>query len=223
MIKAIFFDAAGILYTRSGHTEDFALELLIKGKFSTDPTQEQFTRQLELRSQANQGLITPLEYWDHFLLIRGVQNPQQRDDFSTEIMNYSNDIIPVPGARETLAGLKKKGFLLGIITDTMYPIEWKMRRLEKAGVAEFIDFVACSTELGVHKPDPAIYAHAIKQGNLMNGESVFVGHLGTELEGARRAGMFTIAIDHDLEARADHYCQSISELLDLPILHRIQT
>ena len=28
MIKAIFFDAAGILYTRGGHTEEFALNLL---------------------------------------------------------------------------------------------------------------------------------------------------------------------------------------------------
>ncbi len=33
MIKAIFFDAAGILYTRAGHTEEFALNLLQDGGF----------------------------------------------------------------------------------------------------------------------------------------------------------------------------------------------
>jgi len=222
MIKAIFFDAAGILYTRPGHTEDFALDLLQTRGFSSKPTSDQITSEIKLRSQANQGLISPFEYWDEFLMIRGVQNPQTRKDFSTEIMNYSNDVQPVLGAREALSRLKEKGFILGIITDTMYPIEWKMRRLEKAGVAEYIDIVACSTELGVHKPDPAIYAHAVKQGNLDDGESVFVGHLGIELTGAHLAGMLTVAIDHDPGAKADYYCKSILELLDLPILQITQ-
>ena len=103
---------------------------------------------MELKSQANQGTVTHDVYWDQFLLMRGVNDPQQRKEFSTRIINYSNDILPIPGAREALLKMKERGFLLGIITDTMYPVEWKMRRLEKAGVAEFIDIVACSTDLG---------------------------------------------------------------------------
>ena len=84
--------------------------------------------------------------------------------------------------------MKQKGIRLGIITDTMYPVEWKMRRLEKAGVAEFIEIVACSTSIGAHKPDPAVYAYALDQANLSQGESAFVGHLGIELEGAKKVG-----------------------------------
>ncbi len=220
MIKAIFFDAAGILYTRSGPTEAYALRLLRNKGFTIDPSTDQTKSQLALRSQANQGVVSHNTYWDRFLLIRGIHDPQQRKDLTAQIIHYSNEVQPVPGARETLAELKQQGILLGIITDTMYPVEWKMRRLEKAGVAEFIDIVACSTDLGVHKPDPAIYLYAIQQAHLTPEETAFVGHLGIELQGAQGAGMTTIAIGHDPGAVADYYCQSLLELLNLPALQK---
>ena len=218
MIKAIFFDAAGILYTRSGHTEEFALNLLQNKGFTYTLDPDQLEALLALKSQANQGEIGYKEYWDQFLLLRQVMDPGQRKELTLQIITYSNDVQPVPGAREALTQLKQRGLSLGIITDTMYPIEWKMGRLEKAGVAEFIDVIACSTELGAHKPDPAVYFYALQQAKLTPGESIFVGHLGIELSGAHRAGMVTVAIDHDPNAKADYYCGSLTDILSLPIL-----
>jgi FMN phosphatase YigB (HAD superfamily) len=223
MIKAIFFDAAGILYTRGGPTETFALSLLRDEGFATELSPQNLESQLALRSQANLGVISHEAYWDKFLSTRGVLDPQQRKAFAVKIVNYSNDVQPIPGVRDALVGLKQRGFLLGIITDTMYPVEWKMRRLKKAGVAEFIDVVACSTALGAHKPDQAVYIYALQQAHLTPHESAFVGHLGIELQGAHEAGMITIAINHDLDAKADYYCSSLSDLLTLPALARPQT
>lgn len=217
MIKAIFFDAAGILYTRGGHTEAYALNLLRKNGYPTEVKPDQYSRQMELRSRANEGTVSHDVYWDQFLLMRGVRDPQLRKEYATEIIDYSNDVQPINGAKEALLQMKQKGVQLGIITDTMYPVEWKMRRLEKAGVAEFIEIVACSTSIGAHKPDPAVYAYAIEQANLAPGQSAFVGHLGIELEGAKKAGMITIAVDNDADAVADYYCHSLIDILDLPI------
>ncbi len=219
MIKVIFFDAAGILYTRGGHTEAYALNLLQKNGFSTVVKPDQYSHQMELRSQANAGAVSHDVYWDQFLLMRGVLDPQLRKEYATEIIDYSNDVQPVSGAKEALTKLKQKGILLGIITDTMYPLEWKMRRLKKAGVAEFIEIVACSTEIGAHKPDPAVYAYALEQAHLAQCESAFVGHLGVELEGAKKAGMTTIAVDHDMDAKADFYCHCLNDILALPIFN----
>ncbi|PKO01341.1 MAG: hypothetical protein CVU42_00610 [Chloroflexi bacterium HGW-Chloroflexi-4] len=219
MIKAIFFDAAGILYTRSGTTEEFANKTLKEKGYATEISVEEMEKQLKLRSKANEGSISHDVYWDQWLSMRKVTDPDQRKMLTAEIVNYSNAIQPMPGAKEALAQLKQKGIPMGIITDTMYPLEWKMRRLEKAGVAEFIDIVACSTDLGAHKPDPLVYSYAIQQAKLTPEETAFVGHLGVELEGAQKAGMTTIAINHDEGTKADFFCNS---LLDLPSLSIFQ-
>jgi FMN phosphatase YigB (HAD superfamily) len=220
MIKGIFFDAAGILYTRVGPTEEYALNLLQESGFCCEISPADFKKQTALHSQASQGRISYVTYWDQFLLMRGVLDPQQRKACSTKIIDHSNDVHPTAGGVDALAALKQRGFLLGIITNTMYPVEWKMHRLEKAGVAEFIDVITCSTVLEAHKPDPTVYENAIGQAHLLLCESAFVGHRGIELHGAHEAGMVTIAINQDPETKADYYCSSLIDLLTLPILER---
>ena len=222
MIKAIFFDAAGILYTRQAHTEEYVLQRLQEEGVSTTIPEAMLQNQLELRSQANQGLVSHVVYWDRYLSLRGVINDQYRQEFISDIVNFSNNVQPIPGVRETLAELKRRGFLLGIITDTMYPLEWKMRRLEKVDVADLIDIVACSSDLGVHKPDPVIYSHALQQAHLSPGEAAFVGHLGIELQGAHAAGMVTISVDPDLGEPADYRCRALPEVLTFPIMQATQ-
>ena len=221
MIKGIFFDAAGVLYCRARPTEDFALGLLRNGGFSIDVTSEDLTHLLALRAQANQGQVNHEAYWDQFLMMHGVADPYLRQTFITRIIDYSNDVLPVPGAREALQGLKQRSFLLGIVTDTMYPLEWKRRRLEKVGVAEYIDVIACSTVIGVHKPDSGMYLNALQQAHLSPDESAFVGHLAIELRGAHNAGMVTVAVNFEPDAVADYYCKSLLDLLNVPIFNGI--
>lgn len=217
MIKAVFFDAAGILYTRSGPTETYALALLKEKGFSVEISGELKDELMNIRALANQGKIGHDVYWEKFLEARNVTDPDQRREMQKQIVDYSNNVQPMDGASEALSQLKQKGLRLGIITDTMYPVEWKMRRLEKVGVAHFIDIVACSTDLGAHKPDPVVYTYAINQAGLRPEETAFVGHLGSELSGAHQAGMVTIAFNNDTRVKADHFCTSLGELPGLPI------
>jgi HAD superfamily hydrolase (TIGR01509 family) len=221
MIKGIFFDAAGILYRRATPTVDFAMELLRNGGFSMDIPSEDQSQLLAYREQANLGRVNHEAFWDRFLIMHGVADTNLRQSFITRIIDYSDNVVPVPGAREALQGLKQRNYLLGIVTDTMYPLEWKIRRLEKVGVAEFIDVIACSTAIGVHKPDPGMYLNAIQQARLAPDESAFVGHLGIELWGAHNAGMVTVAVNSNADAVADYYCKSILDLLSIPIFHAI--
>jgi len=220
MIKGIFFDAGGVLYRRSEPTENYALNLLKQEGFSTDLSSEDIERKMALRTQANEGRVSYYAYWDQFLLMHGVTNPEQRKTLFGQIIDYSNSVLPIPGSKEALMGLKQRGFILGVVTDTMYPIEWKMRRLEKVGVAEFIDAVACSTVLGAHKPDPTMYLNALQQAHLTPSESAFVGHVTVELEGARKAGMMTVAVNYDPDAKADYYCKTMLDLLNVPIFQK---
>jgi putative hydrolase of the HAD superfamily len=217
MIKGIFFDAGGILYQRLSPTADFAVKLIKQVNFSAELTAKESQDLEAMRVQASQGQTGHEAYWQQFLQLHGVKNSEQRKEMVKQITHYSNNVLPVPGCREALAGLKQRNFILGIVTDTIYPLEWKMLRLAKAGVAGFINVVACSTVLGMHKPDPAIYMNALQQVNLTPAESAFVGHNAEELEGAHLAGMVTIAVNYEPGVQADYYCQSMLDLLDVPI------
>lgn len=217
MIKAVFFDAAGILYTRAGPTEAFAMDLLQNAGYLDEPAPEIRSQLLDIRSDANGGKVDHQEYWNAYLLAWKVNNPDERGMYIHQIVQYSNDVQPITGARQALLVLKSRNLKLGIITDTMYPVEWKMARLQKAGVADLIDIVSCSTSLGTHKPDPAVYQFAITQTPFHPAECAFVGHAGVELDGARSTGMVTIAINQDADSVADYYCESLLDLPELPI------
>ncbi|HOG48009.1 MAG TPA: HAD family hydrolase [Anaerolineae bacterium] len=216
-VKGVFFDAGGIFYRRPASKHKYVAGMLEAQGFVVELTGQERLREQWLRAQATRGQISPDQYWDECLLMHGVVAAAQRRAMIEQINEYSNHIEPIAGGREALAGLKQRGFILGIITDTMHPLERKMRWLGEVGVSEFIDVMACSTALGMRKPNPAIYLNAVQQARLTPSESAFVGHDTWELEGARKAGMATVAVHHDATAQADYYARSLVDLLNVPI------
>jgi HAD superfamily hydrolase (TIGR01509 family) len=216
-IRGILFDAAGVFYRRPASTGRYVAKLVEGLGFSMELTVQDRRRQKALRSQANRGHLSPDEYWDQVLQMAGVADPAERRALLGQIEAYSDRVLPVPGGREALAGLKRRGFLLGIVTDTIYPIERKMRWLDRVGIAEFIDVVACSTVVGAHKPDAVIYLDALQQAHLTPDQAAFVGHDADELEGAHKAGMATVAVNHEPGTKADYYARSLLDLLNVPI------
>ena len=222
-IKGIFFDAADVLYERPVSTGSYLAQLLEGKGLPAELSAEDQARQHTLRSLAKRGLISHDRYWDRVLEMHGIADAEERRILTVEIDEVSNRVLPIPGTREALAGLKRRGFAVGVVTDTMHSIEHKMRWLEQVGVAEFVDVVACSTVLGAHKPEPVMYLNAVKQAGLTPGESAFVGHRADEIDGARRAGLATVAVNYDPDAKADYYAQSLPDLLNVPIFqHSIE-
>lgn len=216
-IKGIFFDAADVLYVRPVSTGKYLTRLLEEKGLPTGLSADNQTRQKTLRSLAKRGLISHDRYWDQVLEMHGIADAEERRLLTVEIDQVSNHVVPVPGAREALAELKQRGFVVGVVTDTMHSIEHKMCWLEQVGVAEFVDLVACSTVLGAHKPEPVMYLNAVKQAGIMPDESAFVGHRADEVEGARQAGLATVGVNYDPDVKADYYTQSLLDLLNVPI------
>ena len=216
-IRGIFFDAAGVFYDRTETTGTFAKRRVAALGYPDRLSNDQDRRKQQVHVLANEGRITHEAYWDEILEMYGVRDLEVRNRLRKEILAHTFDVFAYPGGRDAMAGLQARGFSLGIVTDTIYPVEWKMAWLEKVGVAEFITIVACSSVLGAHKPQPEMYLHAVRQAGLTPANSAFVGHDAGELEGARRAGLATVAVNYDQEARADYYAGSLLGLLDVPI------
>src|SRR5437764_13110626 len=69
-----------------------------------------------------------------------------------------------PGARETLAKLEATGVGRALVCDTgMTPGRVVRTMLEDLGLEPHLEFLAFSDEVGVPKPDPAIFAKALAE------------------------------------------------------------
>jgi len=66
--------------------------------------------------------------------------------------------------------------------------------LSTLGLAEFFDAVLVSGDTGVKKPDPRIFALALKRTQLQPHEAVYVGDTSEDIRGARAAGLCPVLI-----------------------------
>jgi putative hydrolase of the HAD superfamily len=93
-----------------------------------------------------------------------------------------------------LRELKARGVRLGIICDVGLAPSWILRSyLERHGVLDVFDHWSFSDEVGVYKPDPAIFDHALTGLGVPAGDAAHVGDLRrTDVAGAMAFGMTAV-------------------------------
>jgi len=104
-----------------------------------------------------------------------------RHDFTRRVL------VPRPGAVETLRELRRRGFLLGLISICSEEVAllW-----EETAFAGLFDTTVFSATCRLRKPDPEIYLLACRELGVEPGECLFVGDgANDELAGAERVGM----------------------------------
>ena len=72
---------------------------------------------------------------------------------------HKEDEVPYPNAEKILRYLCSQGYKIGIIANQS---PGTAERLEKWGLLKYIDVVASSAELGIAKPDRAIFDKALE-------------------------------------------------------------
>lgn len=106
----------------------------------------------------------------------------------------------IDGALELLNHLKGR-YSLSIITNG-FP-ESQHVKLKSSGIGQYFDHVFISEEVGIHKPDPRIFQHAMRQSGATSGDAcMMVGDtFQTDVFGALNAGMQAVhyAADNKVE------------------------
>ncbi len=98
-----------------------------------------------------------------------------------------------PDAVSALQALKDRGLTTGLISDCTHELPAFLPSLP---VAPLLDARVFSVEVGVCKPDPAIYLAACEQLGVEPQECVYVGDGGSrELTGAAAVGMTPVRLD----------------------------
>lgn len=94
-------------------------------------------------------------------------------------------------AVDCLRGLREKGFRLGIYTNGVS--DYGRMKLRATGVDALVDYILCSGDIGIEKPDPRGFAVLAGGMGLKPEELAFVGdHPKNDVMGAANAGMTAI-------------------------------
>jgi putative hydrolase of the HAD superfamily len=94
---------------------------------------------------------------------------------------------PAPEVAEVVLAVRRAGIRTGLLSNS-----WGEGRYERDRFAELFDAVVISGEVGLRKPQPAIYTLAASSIGVEPAACVFVDDLYHNLEPARELGMATV-------------------------------
>ena len=122
-------------------------------------------------------------------------------EYGLETLKWPKQLERVyEGVPEILTELKKR-YRLGIIANQSFGAE---QRLKDYGIYDFFDVIISSAEVGLEKPDPAIFQLALETAGCAPEEAIMIGdRLDNDIDPAAGLGMHTIWVKQGAFAYGD--------------------
>jgi putative hydrolase of the HAD superfamily len=101
-----------------------------------------------------------------------------------------------PDALETLTRTRsvRLGRKVGLVTNG--PAEVQRAKIELLGLTDHVDFALVSGEFGAAKPDPAIFVEALRLGDALPHETLFIGDSPEfDIAGAKASGLTAVWVN----------------------------
>ena len=186
-INWIFFDLGSTLIDETAADARRITEMIS----GTDIMEEAYReKRLEMIQKVLNGDLSTIDYYG-----------------LTKTPWHSEDEVPYPDVVSTLTELKQRGYKLGVVANQNYGTE---QRLKQWNLLQFFDSIAASAELGMAKPDPAIFEWALNHANCCPQNAIMVGdRMDNDIAPANRLGMHTVRLLRGLGAY--HNPQSVDE------------
>lgn len=130
-------------------------------------------------------------------------------------------VICDPRVLDGLERLRTLGWRIGVVTNGAADIQWA--KLRSSGIADRVDVVCISGEVGARKPEPSIFLEAIQRcgGHVEGREAWMVGDNPVkDIEGGRAVGLRTIWISGDFTwpqelPEPDHHVPDVRTAIEL--------
>ncbi len=123
-------------------------------------------------------------------------------EHSVSVAIFEDLRVPSFGSRHlfddvefTLQTLKQRGFSLGVVTNRYWGGQPFLADVQRFGLFDYFQpaAIAISADLGIRKPNPAIFLHTLRELNATPEESVMVGDsLFADVAGANKLGIITV-------------------------------
>jgi epoxide hydrolase-like predicted phosphatase len=182
-IKAIIFDFGGVLMrtgTPHGRREWEERLGLPTGEL------ERVVHQSGSWVRCQRGQISPEQYWQEVanrLNLASDELPQLRADY------FRDDRLD-PSLIELIKKLKAAGYCVGLLSNDSPLLEAKLR--DELNIFVLFDAVVISAQIGVMKPDAGAYRAILQRLNVPANACIFIDDAGSNIDGAREAGMIGI-------------------------------
>lgn len=229
-IKAIFFDAAGTLFTVNGsvgdiyarlareHGKDVAvtdLELGFRRYFATAPPmafpgaspEEISTLEKQWWKTLVQDVFAPLGAFPRF------------DAYFDALFAFFAQAEAwrlYPETFSTLETLKSRGLIVGVISNfdsRLFDI------LDGFGIARFFDPIVISTRAGAAKPEREIFVQALARVGVKAREALHIGDsYDADIVGAQQAGLTPVLVERSGKLRNTNAHLQVKNLSELPML-----
>lgn len=127
----------------------------------------------------------------------------------------SSCFIPRPDAKFTLAAIRSAGLATALVSNCSAGTPERWKRCELGGM---IDHLLFSNEVGILKPDPAIYHLALERLGVSADRCLYVGDgSSNELDGAAAVGMspLLLRVDHE---DIDRHAVARRQMWDGPVV-----
>jgi putative hydrolase of the HAD superfamily len=234
-IEAVLFDVNGTLRAREPHepTQRAALhqilELLGRESATEDFWDELARRYREYGKWAQENLLqlSEQEIWTRWLLpdYPGGMIAPVAAKLTLAWSERKGRAIPKPGAEEMISELKRRGYRLGVISNTMSSLDVP-RSLDAFGWKEYFEVVILSSTVKIRKPAPEIFRAASDAMALEPASCAYLGNrISKDVAGCKRAGFaLGLVIENPGQPRVDEQEQTIApdavihslgELLDI--------
>ncbi|NJE77157.1 HAD family hydrolase [Thermococcus sp. ES12] len=115
-------------------------------------------------------------------------------------LNVGDEIV-IPGAKETLEVVKRKGLKITVTGNVMFwPGSYTRLLLERFGLMNYIDRTFFADEVLAYKPMPEMFEKPLRTFNIMPEEAVHIGDTYAEdFEGALKAGLWAVWINPEAD------------------------
>jgi putative hydrolase of the HAD superfamily len=129
-----------------------------------------------------------------------------------------NDVLMWTSVNEEMLAwviaLQNAGFRTAILSNMVWDILSYMR--QEFGWLSYFQHHTWSCELGIGKPDPAIYTHTCKELGVLPSEALFLDDKPENIHAATRLGMHAIQFSTVEQLRNDLVAQGLQQGLPVP-------
>lgn len=226
--KTLFIDLDNTLYDFSGNSRE--AYIVVYNLLDYDRWFRSFEHYYEIYEEYNlrlwalyaEGKITKehlnAERYSHPLRVVGAPDPEA---IGAQFWDEAMKRLPLgsrlmPHAKEILTYLRPK-YKMYILSNGF--TELQSRKMQSAGIAHYFDGMILSEDIGVNKPNPAIFTHALQVAESTAEESLMIGdNYEVDIEGAQRVGIDQVFYNiskKDLNPEHPQPTFTITSLLEL--------